>query len=86
MEISRAKWPAHKPLFLRISATDWHAHGEKNAAGEWISWGVEQSAVLLKEAIKRGVDCMDVSSGGNDVGQKIIVKPGYQVSPIIVFH
>jgi hypothetical protein len=80
MEISRSKWPAHKPLFLRISATDWHVNGEKDANGEWISWSIEQSEVLLQEAIKRGVNLMDVSSGGNDVGQKITIKPGYQVS------
>ncbi|KAK4705937.1 translation initiation factor 4E, partial [Phenoliferia sp. Uapishka_3] len=80
IEITRATLPAHKPVFIRISATDWHAAGEKDAAtGEYISWGLEQSAVLLQEAIKRGVDLMDVSSGGNDVKQQIKVGPGYQV-------
>lgn len=80
VEISRANLPTHKPLFIRISATDWHAAGEKDEkTGEWISWGVEQSAVLLQEAIKRGVDMIDVSSGGNDAKQQIKIGPGYQV-------
>ncbi|KAM0751775.1 FMN-linked oxidoreductase [Meredithblackwellia eburnea MCA 4105] len=79
-EIARATLPAHKPLFVRISATDWHAAGEKDAtSGEYISWGVEQSKVFLQELIARGIDLMDVSSGGNDVEQKIAVGPGYQV-------
>lgn len=81
IEISRAALPARKPLFIRISATDWHASGEKDAkTGEYISWGLEQSAVLLDESIRRGVDLMDVSSGGNDIKQQIKIGPGYQVS------
>jgi hypothetical protein len=80
IEITRAALPASKPLFIRISATDSHAAGEKNEQGEWISWGVEQSKVLLAESIKRGVDCMDVSSSGNDSKQVLKLGPGYQVS------
>ncbi|KAI5477400.1 hypothetical protein MNV49_006390 [Pseudohyphozyma bogoriensis] len=79
IELTRQILPSSIPLFLRISATDWHPAGEKNEAGEWISWGPEQSEVYLKEAIKKGIALMDVSSGGNDVNQKITVGPGYQV-------
>lgn len=79
VSIVRANLPAHKPLFLRISATDWHPAGETNEAGEYISWGIEQSKVYVSEAIKRGIDLLDVSSGGNDTNQKITIGPGYQV-------
>lgn len=79
VELCRAALPAHKPLILRISATDWHVAGETDEQGEYISWGIEQSKVLLKEAIKRGIDQLDVSSGGNDIAAKINVGPDYQV-------
>lgn len=78
--ITRNAFPKYKPVFLRISATDYHSAGEKNSSGEYISWGLEQSAVLLKEAVARGVDLLDVSSGGNDSEQTIAVGPAYQVS------
>lgn len=84
IKISRARWPSHKPLFIRISATDWHAAGEKNEKGEYISWGIEQSKILLAKAVELGVDLMDVSSGGNDSDQKISVGPGYQVRLAVV--
>lgn len=67
-----------KPLFFRFSATDW-AEEEKNANGEWASWGEEQSVELSRALQKEGVDLVDVSSGGNYVGQKIPLAPGYQV-------
>lgn len=77
--LSRAALSPTKPLFLRISATEWHPEGEKDKQGNFISWGTEQSEVLLKEAIKLGVDLVDVSSGGNDARQVIETEPGYQV-------
>ncbi|GAA5964752.1 hypothetical protein JCM3765_002543 [Sporobolomyces pararoseus] len=79
VEITRANWPKEKPLFIRISASDWYPEGEKNEQGEFISWGLEQSKVFLKEIEKRGVDLLDASSGGLTPKQKIDVKPGYQV-------
>ena len=60
--------PETAPLIVRISGTDWIDGG----------WDLEQStrlAVLLKE---RGVDLVDVSSGGN-APASIPVEPGYQV-------
>ncbi|GAA5903494.1 hypothetical protein JCM6882_006563 [Rhodosporidiobolus microsporus] len=75
----RKHWPSHKPLFLRISASDWFPEGEKNEQGEYISWGIEQSKIYVKEAIKLGVDLVDISSAGNTPKQKITVGPGYQV-------
>ncbi len=66
----RSEWPDEKPLFVRISCTDWMEGG----------WDLEQSvklAQLLKEGGK--VDLIDCSSGGVDPRQKINLHPGYQV-------
>lgn len=67
-EAVRAVWPEDRPLFVRLSATDWLPGG----------WDVEQSAVLARELGARGVDLIDVSSGGL-LPAKIDVAPGYQV-------
>jgi 2,4-dienoyl-CoA reductase-like NADH-dependent reductase (Old Yellow Enzyme family) len=61
--------PKDKPLFVRISATDWVDGG----------WDLEQSIVLAKELKKMGVDLIDCSSGGSAPGAKVPVGPGYQV-------
>lgn len=68
-EAVRAAWPAGKPLFVRISATDW-VHG---------GWEIEDSVAFCRELRARGVDLIDVSTGGNSPLQKIPVGPGYQV-------
>ena len=65
----RAVWPDHKPVLLRVSASDWVDGG----------WDVESTVVLAREAAARGVDLLDVSSGGLDHRQEIAVGPGYQV-------
>ena len=65
----RAVWPAHLPLLIRISATDWVPGG----------WSVDESvqlAALLKE---HGIDLVDVSSGGQVPDAKIPAAPGFQV-------
>lgn len=65
----RADWPAHKPLGVRISATDWAEGG----------WTIEDS-VAFAEALKaRGCDYITASSGGAVTEQKLTVGPGYQV-------
>lgn len=56
------------PLLVRLSATDW-------TKGGWLLEDSVRLAPLLKE---RGVDLMDISTGGN-VRAKIPVEPGYQV-------
>ncbi len=66
----RKVWPAHLPLFVRISATDWVEGG----------WNVDQSIYAVKKIAPLGVDLIDCSSGGLDPRQKIPVSPGYQVS------
>ena len=65
----RAEWPDHKPLFVRISATDWVAGG----------WTVEDSIALAKRLKLAGVDLIDCSSGGNIPKAPVPVGPGYQV-------
>jgi 2,4-dienoyl-CoA reductase-like NADH-dependent reductase (Old Yellow Enzyme family) len=65
----RAAWPAGKPMFVRISATDWVDGG----------WDVEQSIVLARELKKLGVDLIDCSSGGSSPHAKVPIGPGYQV-------
>ncbi|KAF2963242.1 hypothetical protein GQX73_g10332 [Xylaria multiplex] len=65
--------PASMPLLLRISATEWMEHtGEP-------SWTLEDSIRLARLLPAAGVDLLDVSSGGNNDGQKIDVHPYYQV-------
>ncbi|AJE87164.1 oxidoreductase [Streptomyces albus] len=66
----RAEWPADKPLFFRISATDWLAEN---------GWTPEDTVRLAAVLARHGVDLLDVSSGGNASGVRIPVAPGYQV-------
>lgn len=68
-DLVRAAWPEHKPLGVRISATDWVEGG----------WDLEQSIAFARELRKRHCDFIDVSSGGLSPDQKIAVGPGYQV-------
>jgi 2,4-dienoyl-CoA reductase-like NADH-dependent reductase (Old Yellow Enzyme family) len=79
IEAVRKAWPEDRPLLLRISATDFAAGPEKDDKGEWVQWGIEQSKIFTAEAVKLGVDFIDVSAGGNWQKQHIEVKPGYQV-------
>jgi 2,4-dienoyl-CoA reductase-like NADH-dependent reductase (Old Yellow Enzyme family) len=50
----RAAWPERKPLFVRISATDWDDRG----------WSLDDSVELSKALAARGADMIGVSSGG----------------------
>ncbi len=65
----RAAWPAHLPLFVRISATDWAEGG----------WSPDESARLARLLRQRNVDLVDVSSGGQVPNASIPVGPGFQV-------
>jgi 2,4-dienoyl-CoA reductase-like NADH-dependent reductase (Old Yellow Enzyme family) len=69
VEAVRAEWPAHLPLFVRISATDWAEGG----------WNIEESVQLARLFRERGVDLVDVSSGGMVPNAQIPLGPGYQV-------
>lgn len=62
-------WPAHLPLWVRISATDWADGG----------WNIDESVQLAALLKTKGIDLIDVSTGGLVPHQKIAVGPGYQV-------
>ena len=66
----RVDWPERLPLWLRISATDWVEGG---------GWDIDQSIALAGRVKERGIDLIDVSSGGTVPDAKIPVQPGYQV-------
>ncbi len=65
----RKTWPERKPLWIRLSCTDWIEGG----------WDLEQSVELARLFQKEGIDAIDCSSGGADPRQKIQLGPGYQV-------
>ena len=65
----RAAFAAERPVWVRVSATDWVAGG----------WDVEQTIAFAKALRARGCDAIHVSSGGVSPRQKIPVGPGYQV-------
>jgi 2,4-dienoyl-CoA reductase-like NADH-dependent reductase (Old Yellow Enzyme family) len=68
----REAWPDDKPVFVRISATDWLPDRE--------SWDLEQSKRLAVDLAADGVDLLDVSTGGIHPDQQIPeYAPGYQV-------
>ncbi|MFV5696912.1 NADH:flavin oxidoreductase/NADH oxidase [Flavobacterium sp. ZT3R17] len=69
MEAVQSEWPQNLPLFVRISATDWAEGG----------WNIEESVRLSKILKEKGVDLIDVSSGGLVSYQQIPVGPNYQV-------
>lgn len=65
----RRVWPEHKPLLVRLSATDWLPGG----------WDVEQTGELVRLLKHRGVDLADISSGGLLPSPNVHPAPGYQV-------
>ncbi|WP_225846706.1 NADH:flavin oxidoreductase/NADH oxidase [Streptomyces sp. HPF1205] len=66
----REVWPAELPLFFRISATDWLEEG---------GWTADETVRFAKELLARGVDLLDVSTGGNASQARVPTGPGYQV-------
>jgi 2,4-dienoyl-CoA reductase-like NADH-dependent reductase (Old Yellow Enzyme family) len=72
LEVARAvreAWPADRPIFVRISGTDWIEGG----------WDLDQSVVFARALKTIGIDLIDCSSGGIAPGADIPVGPGYQV-------
>ncbi len=65
----RARWPAERPLGVRISATDWVEGG----------WDLGQSIEFARQLKSHGCDWIDVSSGGLSPLQKISAEPGIHV-------
>jgi 2,4-dienoyl-CoA reductase-like NADH-dependent reductase (Old Yellow Enzyme family) len=68
-EAVREVFPQDKPVGVKVSATDWVEGG----------WDIEQTIAFATALKKRGVDWIDVSSGGISPLQKITLGPGYQV-------
>ena len=65
----RAAVPERIVLFVRLSGTDWVPGG----------LSVEEVGEVAGLLAPRGVDLIDVSSGGNSPAQQIPIGPGYQV-------
>jgi 2,4-dienoyl-CoA reductase-like NADH-dependent reductase (Old Yellow Enzyme family) len=65
----RETWPLDRPMFVRISASDWAEGG----------WDLPQSIRFCCELRDVGVDLIDCSSGGLVSYAKIPLSPGYQV-------
>ncbi|KAF9245771.1 hypothetical protein BU15DRAFT_85464 [Melanogaster broomeanus] len=80
----RETW-VDKPLFVRISATDWAEGPEQSEDGEWKQWGIEQSKIIAGEMKSLGVDLVDTSTGGNWAQQKIPLRHGYQLTHSAAF-
>ncbi|GHC91048.1 oxidoreductase [Nocardiopsis terrae] len=77
VEAVREVWPDDLPVFFRVSATDWiEENPEDNRAG----WTPEETVLLAKELQARGVDLMDVSTGGMVHDARIPAAPGFQTS------
>ncbi|WP_369167125.1 NADH:flavin oxidoreductase/NADH oxidase [Streptomyces sp. R28] len=66
----REVWPDDKPLFFRISATDWLDED---------GWTADDTVRFAADLQAHGIDLLDVSTGGNASGARIPVGPGYQV-------
>ncbi|WP_395684510.1 NADH:flavin oxidoreductase/NADH oxidase [Dokdonella sp.] len=65
----RDAWPRPRPLFVRVSATDWALGG----------WDIDECVELARWLKQDGVDLIDCSSGGAVPHAKVPVAPGYQV-------
>ena len=70
VEAVRAVWPPAKPLFVRVSASDWAPTG----------WDADATVRLARALAERGVDLIDCSSGGAVAGVRIAAYPNYQVT------
>ncbi|WP_353713555.1 NADH:flavin oxidoreductase/NADH oxidase [Arthrobacter sp. K5] len=57
----RAVWPEGRPVFLRVSTTDWI---NENPDDDRRAWSVEDTVHLAGWAKERGIDLVDASSGG----------------------
>ncbi|KAI0111501.1 putative NADH oxidase [Daldinia grandis] len=69
IEATRNVIPASMPLFLRMSATEFLE--DADLGKELGSWDVESTIGVARQLPILGVDLLDVSSGGNNPGQRI---------------
>ena len=70
LDAVRAAWPAGKPLFVRVSASDWLEEGGQT---------LEASVAFARMAKERGCDAIDVSSAGNVPESRPVYGRMYQV-------
>jgi 2,4-dienoyl-CoA reductase-like NADH-dependent reductase (Old Yellow Enzyme family) len=66
----RDAWPAHKPMGVRLSCTDWVEGG----------WTPDDAVVFAGELRRLGCDYITASSGGISEQQQIPLGEGYQVA------
>ncbi|KAH8555088.1 NADH:flavin oxidoreductase/NADH oxidase [Umbelopsis sp. PMI_123] len=64
LESVQQNWPKDKPLFVRLSVTEWHDNPNEE------SWDLDQTLKLAAILKEKGVDLIDCSSGGNTSTQK----------------
>lgn len=65
----REAWPEHKPMGLRVSASDWADGG----------WTIDDAVQFARRLKALGCDYICASSGGITEAQKIELGEGYQV-------
>jgi 2,4-dienoyl-CoA reductase-like NADH-dependent reductase (Old Yellow Enzyme family) len=65
----REVWPSDRPLWVRLSATDWTSGGLT----------ADDTAATARVLAQHGVDLIDCSSGGLTPVRPTSVGPGYQV-------
>ena len=68
-EAVREAVPAGKPVWMRVSATDWVEDG----------WTLDETVELAHALKRRGTAAIHVSTGGLSTKQTIALSPGYQV-------
>jgi len=68
-EAVREAVPAGKPVWMRVSATDWVEGG----------WTLEETVELARALKRRGAAAIHVSTGGLSTRQQIPLSAGYQV-------
>ena len=68
-EAVRGAFPRERPVWVRLSATDWVPDG----------WDIDGTVALSCELERRGCAAIHVSSGGVSPKQAIKLGPGYQV-------
>ncbi len=74
VDVVRRALPERIPLLVRLSATDWSADAPGGLEGD-----LARTVALARHLEERGVDLLDISSGGNEPAPRVPVGPGYQV-------
>ena len=68
-DVVRDNFPAERPVWVRVSASDWVDGG----------WDLDSTVALAQVLKAHGCAAIDVSSGGVSPQQVIPLRPGYQV-------